>query len=82
MALKPHYRQFEFVNLSMGALGAMSKSSTSFLEMMKGLDLDENTRKFIVRRLMNIAIQSTYYVFASEARTGWIQNCGHSETDF
>ena len=27
----------------------MSKSSTSFLEMIKELDFDENTRKFIVR---------------------------------
>ena len=52
----------------------MSKSSTSFLDMMKELDLKENARKFTTRRLMNITIQSTYYVnFAVETKTSWIQ---------
>ena len=47
----------------MGALGVMSNSSSSFLDMMKDLDFDENTRKFIVRRLMAISIRATYYFF-------------------
>ena len=47
----------------MGALGFMSKSLSSFLDMTKELDFGENARDFIVRRLMNIAIRSTYFVF-------------------
>ena len=49
VVLKPQYRQVEFVNLAMGALGVMSKSSTSFLEIMKELYFNENARKFTVR---------------------------------
>ena len=48
----------------MGALGFMSKSPSSFLNMTKELDFGENARDFIVRRLMNIAIRSTYFVFS------------------
>ena len=39
LSLKPQYRQVKIMNLSMWALSAMSKSSTSFLEMKKELDL-------------------------------------------
>ena len=45
----------------MGALGVISNSSNSLLDMIKDLSFDANARKFIVRRLMNIAIQATYY---------------------
>ena len=47
----------------MRALGVISTSSNSFLDMMKDLGFVENTRKFIVRRLMNIAVRATYYIF-------------------
>ena len=47
----------------MGALGVMSTSSTSFLNMMKDLGFEDNTRSFIVRRLMAIAIRATHYIF-------------------
>ena len=40
-----------------------SKSSASFLDMMKELEFDEKARKFIVRRLMDITIRSIYYIF-------------------
>ena len=57
------YKEVRFVNISMGAFGVMSTSSTSFLDMMKDLDFDENTRKVIARRLMAISIRATYYIF-------------------
>ena len=44
------------MNLSMGALGVLNRLSTSFLDMMKELDFDDNTRKFIIERLMNITV--------------------------
>ena len=63
LELRSQYKEVRFVNLSMGALGVMSNSSSSFLDMMKDLDFDENTRKFIARRLMAISILATYYIF-------------------
>ena len=63
LELKSQYKKVHFVNQYMGALGVMNISSTSFLDMMKDLDFDENTRKFIARRLMAISIRATYYIF-------------------
>ena len=63
LELRSQYKEVHFVNLSMGALGVMSNSSTSFLGMMKDLGFDDKTRPFIVRRLMAISIRATYYIF-------------------
>ena len=63
LELRSQYKEVHFVNLSMGALGVMSNSSTSFLDMMKDLGFDENTRSFIIRRLMAISIRATYFTF-------------------
>ena len=63
LELRSQYKDVFVVNLSMGALGVISNSSNSFLDMMKDLSFDENTRKSIVRRLTNIAIRATYYIF-------------------
>ena len=52
-----------FVNLSMGALGTVSSSSSSFLNMLIDLDFDEGARSFIVKRVSNISIRTTYYIF-------------------
>ena len=63
LELKSQYKEVRFVNLSMRALSVMGNSSTTFLDMMKDLDFEENTRKFIARRLMAISIRATYYTF-------------------
>ena len=63
MELRSQYKEVHFVNLSMGALDVMSNSSTSFLDMMKDLGFDDNTKSFIVRRLIAISIRATYYIF-------------------
>ena len=63
LELRFQYKEVRFVNLSMGALGVMSNSSSFFLDIMKDLHFDENTRKFIARRLMAISIRATYYIF-------------------
>ena len=63
LELRSQYKEVHFVNLSMGALGVMNNSSTSFLDMMKDLGFDENTRSFIIRRLMAISIRATYFIF-------------------
>ena len=43
LELMSQYKEVRFVNLSMGALGVMSNSSTSFLDMMKGLGFDDQS---------------------------------------
>ena len=65
LELRSQYKEVRFVNLSMGVLGVMSDSSTSFLDMMKDLNFDDNTKKFIVRRLKAISIRATYYISAA-----------------
>ena len=57
------YDKVYFVNLSMGALGTMGSSSSSFLDMLIDLDFDEKARSFIVKRVINILICTTYYIF-------------------
>ena len=68
LELRSQYIEVHIVNLSMGALGVMSTSSTSFLDMIKDLGFDDNTRSFIVRRLMTISIRATYYIFCRRNR--------------
>ena len=65
------YDKVYFVNLSMGALGTMGSSSSSFLDMPIDLDFDEKARSFIVKRIINISITS----FVVGIRYGQTQNC-------
>ena len=52
-----------FVNIYMGALGMLESSSDSLLHMMKELGIDNSTQKVIIKKIMNIAVRCTYYVF-------------------
>ena len=70
LELRSQYKEVRFVILTIGALGVMSNSSTSFLDLMKDLGFDESTRTFIVGMLMTISIRATYYIFAAEIKTG------------
>ena len=61
--LKPRYREINFVNISMGALSTLESSSDSLLYMMKELGTDNSTQKTINKKIQNIAVRCTYYVF-------------------
>ena len=52
-----------FINLSMGALGIFGKSSSNYLSMLKQLGKTEKEIKFIMSKLCNVCIRSTYYIF-------------------
>ena len=54
MELTSLYRETYFVNLSIGALDIVNRSLTPFVDMMKELEFDDNTRKFIIKRLEEI----------------------------
>ena len=61
--LKHTYSDVKFVNLSMSAIGIMGKSSESLLLMLDELNLDKPTQNYLIRKVMNIAITCTYYIF-------------------
>ena len=57
------YSDVKFVNLSMSTIGIMGKSSESLLLMLDDLNLDKPTQKYLIRKVINIAIRCTYYIF-------------------
>jgi len=61
--LKDNYRLVKFVNLSMSSLGLFDKSSSDFIDMMKDLEITTDQTSFIIKRIMNIAIRSSYFIF-------------------
>ena len=60
---KKHYTSVKFVNLSISSLGVFSKECDTFLEMLNDLRLDDRHRKYCIRKIMSIAIRTTYYIF-------------------
>ena len=68
-----HFKTVKFVNLSVSALGVFDQESLAFIEMLKELNVDINHKKYMLRKVINIAIRSTYYIFAAETRNGQIQ---------
>ena len=58
-----HFKIVKFVNLSVSALGIFDQESSPFIEVLKELNVDNNHRKYVIRKIINIAIRSTYYIF-------------------
>ena len=58
-----HFKTVKFVNLSVSALGVFDQESSPFIEMLKELNIDNNHQKYVIRKNINIAIRSTYYIF-------------------
>ncbi|CAB4010466.1 Hypothetical predicted protein [Paramuricea clavata] len=58
-----NYEKVKFVNLSISSLGVFSHPSLDFTEMLKDLKFDEQCRKYYVRKIINICIRSSYYIF-------------------
>jgi hypothetical protein len=58
-----NYEKVKFVNLSIISLGVFSHSSLDFTKMLKDPKFDEQCRKYYVRKIINICIRSSYYIF-------------------
>ena len=58
----------------MGALGAMSSSFISFLDMLKDLNFDERAHSFIVKRIINIQLVQNSTSFVVGIRQAQTQN--------
>ena len=57
------YSDVKFINLSMSTLGIKGTSSESLLLMFDDLKLDKTAQKYVMKKVMNIAIRCCYYIF-------------------
>ena len=57
-----------FVNLSVSCLGFFGTSCDTFNDMLCELGLDDTARKFVYKRIIEIAIRTTYYTFCCRER--------------
>ena len=61
--LDENFNEVNFVNLSMSSLGICAQECSTFLEMLGNVGLDKNYQTYCIRKMMTIAIRSTYYIF-------------------
>ena len=61
--LNPNYSTIEFINLSMSTQGLLGKSSDSLLSLLEDLKFDKPSSTHTVKKIMNIAIRCSYYIF-------------------
>jgi hypothetical protein len=71
---KKKFWPVKFINLSISALGVFEKESSDFIQMLERLKSDKVHVKYIIRKIINIAIRTTYITFSVlETRIGQIQ---------
>ena len=58
-----NYRCVRFVSLSMSSLGVFSDECSTFLDMMNDIGIDKKQQRYIIKKMINIAIRATYYIF-------------------
>ena len=58
-----YYEEAKLVNVSISSLGVFSETSLDLVEMLKDLEMDMPCRKYLVRKIINTCIRSTYYIF-------------------
>ena len=63
-----NYRFVKFVNLSMSCLGVFSDECSTFLDMMNDIGIDKKQQLYIIKKMINIAIRATYYIFCCRKR--------------
>ena len=65
MEQKKNYHAVKFINLSISALGVFDKESSGFIDMymLEHFNLDKAHVRYGIKKIINIAIRSTYYIF-------------------
>ena len=61
--LKSKYTDVKCVNLSISSLGIFGLSCSSFIEMCDALAVDMRHRRYLISKLSNTIIRTTYYIF-------------------
>ena len=67
--LSPYYSKVIFIDLSMGAIGAMDSSGISLLSLLHGLRSNDTIQKRIIIKAMNISIRTSYFIFCRRNKT-------------
>jgi len=73
--IRSQYCAINFINLSMSALGIYDASSDTILTMMNDPGIDNSVQKSIIKKIINIAVRSTYYIFCRRNNTWPTQPC-------
>ncbi|CAB4040395.1 Hypothetical predicted protein, partial [Paramuricea clavata] len=55
--------QVKFINLSISSLGIFAEECSTFLDMLESIGLDKNHQMYCVKKMITIAIRTTYYIF-------------------
>ena len=63
-----NYRCVKFVNLSMSSLGIFLDECSTFLDIMNDIGIDKKQQLYIIKKMINIAIRATYYIFCCRNR--------------
>ena len=58
----------KFVNLSLSSLGVFSDECSTFLDMMDDIGIDKKQQLYIIKKMTDIAIRATYYIFCCRNR--------------
>ena len=62
--LRNQYNRVKFVNIPVGALGILGKSSRSFMDFISNdLLLDNQKTNYLIAKIGACCIRSTYYIF-------------------
>jgi hypothetical protein len=57
----------------MSSLGIFAQECSTFLELLGNVDLEKNCRTYCVRKMMIIAIRSTFYILCCRNRNGKVR---------
>jgi hypothetical protein len=71
MEQKKNYLAVNFINLSISALGVFDKESSGFIDMLEHFNLDKPHARYVIKKIINIAIRSTYYIFCCRNKN-WV----------
>ena len=52
----------------MSSLGVFSDECSTFLDMMNDIGIDKKQQHYIIKKMVNIAIRSTYFIFCCRNR--------------
>ena len=60
---RKYFKSVKFVNISISSLGVFAKESSTFLKMLDDIGFDDKYKRYCIRRMMAIAIRTSYYIF-------------------
>ena len=68
-----HFEKVKFINISISSIGVFAKECLTFINMLNDIGIDKNNQKYLIKRMMTIAIRTTLCILL-QTRNGQIQN--------